>query len=471
MAYADAIRPVRNSMRKFSYSSVLHRLSDYIQRTSTQNNNTPQTPWVAERLVAWTLRDNPILYGRKSMQSVDLHKSLNLAWIQVDKELPWFSPEHPLTLSLRSLLLAQIPHQQEQATAPFVRQIGLVNLLQSNSRLYCMLERELGMPPIDYLQLATLFRVHAANDISRVFATHYQRELAKCFGHETVRNFFRRLIVPREKTAADMREFDADEWFQPNLLYRSPFTFHDGQWFYWGRCCLDRHFEYSLSDIVGASNDTKVCQTFETMFENYVGQSLRRAECTVLTEREVRSRFNVEGVCCDFAVLEGNTVVLVEVKNKALAHTLPAAGTVGTYRSKLRGTIMKAAEQLQNTARAVQTMQPEAMIHRITVTYGDLFLGKSDYLFEPLAFADSVHIFCVDQLDRLAEAVRLRKCTFESFFRNYIERQTTPGAGMFSASELLNEPPYQLPIAPQYVLQIAEPFLEKMTQRCAPEQQ
>jgi len=469
MAYADAIRPVRNSLRKFSYVSVLQRLSEYIHRTSTQKSSTLQAPWVAERLVLWAVRDNPSLYRHEVMQLSDLQKSLNLAWNGMDTEFQWFSHDAPLTLSVRSLLLAQIPHQVGQTTAPFVRQIDLVNRLQPNSRLYATFERELGMPPLDYLRIATLFRLNSAKDIGRVFTPNYRLELAGYFGEGSAQRFFDMLVVPREKTAAEMRKIDADEWFQPNLMYRSPFTHYDNQWFYWGRCCLDRHLEYALSDIVGASGDPMVRQMFESMFEAYVGRSLRRTGCIVLNEDEVRLRFNVVGGCCDFAVLEGDAVVLVEVKNKALAHTLPASAALRTYRSKLKATIMKAAEQLNNTARAVRAAQPSAKIHRVTATYGDLLLGKPDYLFEQSDFADSVHIFCVDQLDQLTEAVRLRQCTLESFFRDYIERQTTPEKGMFSVSELLDEPPYQLPQAPRYIMDTFEPFLQTMITRCAPE--
>jgi Holliday junction resolvase-like predicted endonuclease len=468
MAYADAIRPVRNSMRKFSYVSVLRRLSEYIHRTSTQKSDTLQAPWVAERLVLWAIRDNPTVYSRQEMKPSDLQKSLNLAWHGMDSEFRWFSPDAPLTLSVRSLLLAQIPHQMGQTTAPFVRQIDLVNRLPSNSRLYATFEHELGMPPLDYLRIAALFRLNSAKNIGRVFTANYRRELAGYFGEGSAQRFLDMLVVPREKTAADMREIDADEWFQPNLMYRSPFTRYDSQWFYWGRCCLDRHLEYALSDIVGASGDPMVRQKFESMFEAYVGRSLQRTGCIVLNEDEVRLRFNVVGGCCDFAVLEDDTVVLVEVKNKALTHTLPASAALRTYRSRLKATIMKAAEQLNNTARAVRAAQPDAKIHRVAATYGDLLLGKPDYLFEPADFADSVHIFCVDHLDHLTEAVRLRQCSLESFFQNYIERQTTPGKAMFSVSELLGEPPYQLPQAPQYVMDTFEPFLQAMISRGAP---
>lgn len=468
MAYADAIRPVRNSMRKFSYPTVLRQISDYIHRTTTEKSDTPQAPWLAERLALWAIRDNPAAYGSKPMRAADLQKPLNLAWNGMDKEFRWFSPDKPLTLSLRSVLLPQLPHQRSQAQAAFVRQIDLVNRIQSNSRLYQALEQKLGMPPLVFLKIAALFRLNSEKGINRVFAPTYQREMVLGFGEQPTKNFFRALLVPRERTAEEMREVVDDEWFQPNLLYRSPFTVYRNERFFWGRCGLDRNLEYTFSDIVGASEDPQARQKFEEMFENYVGHSLRRAGRQVLDEKQVRARFNVEGGCCDFAVLEENTVVLVEVKNKALAHTLPASASLRTYKSKLKGTVMKAAEQLRNTAQFVRAALPSSRIHRVAITYGDLLLGKPDYLFEPSAFVDSVHVFCVDHVDRLVEAIRLNQCTFHSFFEDYIERQSTPGGGLFSVAELLDEPPYQLPQQPQYVLETFKPFLDAMLTQFKP---
>jgi Holliday junction resolvase-like predicted endonuclease len=455
-------------MRKFSYTSVLRQISDYIHRTTTQKFDTPQAPWLAERLALWAIRDDPAAYGHEPMQAANLQKALNLAWNGMDKEFRWFSPDKPLTLSLRALLLAQLPHQRSQAQAPFVRQIELLNRIKPNSRLYQMLEQKLGMPPLVYLQIAALFRLNSEKDISRVFAPTYQQEMVHGFGELPSRNFFRTLLVPRERTATEMREVIADEWFQPNLLYRSPFTVYRNQWFFWGRCCLDRNLEYTFSDIVGSGDDQQARQMFEEMFENYVGRSLGRSGRQVLDEKQVRARFKVEGGCCDFAVLEENTIVLVEVKNKALAHTLPASAPLRTYQSRLKGTVMKAAEQLRNTAQFVRAVLPSSRIHRVAITYGDLLLGKPDYLFEPSDFVDSVHVFCVDHVDRLVEAVRLNQCTFHSFFEDYIQRQSTPGAGLFSVVELLDEPPYQIPQQPQYVLKTFEPFFESMLKRFNP---
>jgi hypothetical protein len=59
MTYAEAIRPVRNKLRKFSYFSVLGELSQFITAESTVNDNNAHAPWLAERVAVWVLRDEP----------------------------------------------------------------------------------------------------------------------------------------------------------------------------------------------------------------------------------------------------------------------------------------------------------------------------------------------------------------------------------------------------------------------------
>ncbi|WP_250495409.1 hypothetical protein [Caballeronia sp. GAWG1-1] len=458
-----------NRMRKFAYASVLRQLSSHIHEAQKQDSARVQAPWVAERLVLWVLRDEVLAYGDKPMQATDLNKVLNMAWSGMDSEFQWFSPDNPLRLSLRAMLLAQLPHQRGQEIGPFGRQIDLLNQLDKYSRLYQLLESTLQMPPKDYLAMAGLFRVNAGQDISRVFSAKYRGELVRIFGQETVTRFFQTLLVPREATAMQMSEPHPDEWFQPNLLYRSPFTTYNGQWFFWGRCGLDRHLEFALSDIVGASADAQARRTFEDMFEVYVGSSLASTRAEVLDENAVRRRFNVEGGCCDYAIVEDNAITLLEVKNKALAHTFPASASVRTYKSKLKSTIVKAAEQLRNTGRFVEKSLLFASIHRVTVTYGDLYVAEADHLFDERSHERKaehpVYILSVDHLDKLAEAVRLGQCTFASFFADYSARQQDPVSRLFTPAQLLELEPYQLQQQPARLVETYMPFCDELTER------
>jgi hypothetical protein len=220
MTYADAIRPIRNRLRKFSYVSILGELSQFIETESTATDGRPRAPWIAERVVVWVLRDHPRAYGAEPISKLELHRCINDAWKVMDVASPGFGGGRSFHLTVRSYLLPQIPHQRQQEPGPFARQIDLLNRLQTNSHLYRLFEEEMGMPPAEYLAIATLFRKHALGDISRVVAPDYRIALWRIFGKDTVERFYETLLIARETTAGEMREIVADEWFQPNLLYR-----------------------------------------------------------------------------------------------------------------------------------------------------------------------------------------------------------------------------------------------------------
>lgn len=426
-------------------------------------------------VAVWVLRDEPRMYGFQAVTQQELQRCIRRAWEVTGHASSGFGPTRSFHLTLRALVLPQMPHQREQELGPFARQIDLINQLQGNSNLYRLFEETLGMPPMDFLGMATLFRQHSLEDISRVVDADFRVSLWQIFGKEPVERFYQTMLVPRDVTARQLREVSPDEWFQPNLLYRSPFTSFNKMWFFWGRCGLDRNLGYALSDIVGRSENNGVRQAFEKLFEAYVGRSLALIGVEVLGENEVRARFAVEGQCCDFAVLDGSDVVLLEVKNKALTHTLPANGTARDYASKLSATVKKADAQLRNVEAFVKKARPTATVHKVVITYGDFFAAETDQLFttsaDQFASDNPVYILSVDHLDRLVDAVRLSQCRFPSFFEDYSQRRREPEKRLLLLSELLNEKPYLGPELPAHLYEIYEPFYEKLAERAQAKQE
>lgn len=105
------------------------------------------------------------------------------------------------------------------------------------------------------------------------------------------------------------------------------------------------------------------CSTLtQSMFA--VSRCLRQLGVKILNERQVRTRFALEGRCCDFAVVDGSNVALLEVTNIALTHTLPASGIARSYQSKLKATVKKADEQLRNVETFAHVACPYATVHK-----------------------------------------------------------------------------------------------------------
>ena len=221
-SYRETIKPVRNRMRKFDYHSVLDAISRYLLETDAGGaERARRLPWVAERLAAWALRDEPRLYGHVPLQRDDLLKCMNMAWTGVDALAGWPRNGNPLALLMRQMLLAQVPHQQDRGMGAFARQIALLGRLQPNSRLRLVIERKVGLRAEVYLQLAFLLWLKASEGIHDVFPPPYLDTLAQAFGRDTLQTFLRTTITPIEIVRRELKVFDDDEWFQPNVLYLS----------------------------------------------------------------------------------------------------------------------------------------------------------------------------------------------------------------------------------------------------------
>ncbi|ARU23424.1 hypothetical protein RSSE_c3032 [Ralstonia solanacearum] len=471
-SYRETIKPVRNRMRKFEYHSVLLAISQYLLDTDARGaERAKRLPWVAERLAAWALRDEPRLYGHSPMQQKDLLKCMNMAWVGIDALDGWPKKRIPLALLVRQMLLAQVPYQQDRRMGAFARQITLLSRLQPNSRLRQVIERKLGVRAEVYLQLAFLLWLKATEGIHDIFTPKYMNTLAQAFGTDVLQTFLRTVSTPIDVVRRELKNFDDDEWFQPNVLYRFPFVYAPRQLYFWGAPCLHRHIEYAFSDIVANAGDPTAKQAFEDAFEAYVGVTLNRTGSPVLDEQAIKHRFDVRGPCSDFMVIEDTAIVLFEVKNKSLSLDLPASASVKTLQAKLRGTIVKADSQLANVAAHARNIPELAKLplYRVIVTYGDLMLGQPDYLFgETEGLAEPILILSVDELDSLVEAVRLKRCTMGQFFADFLARRQDPARSLFTPGQLLTQVPYRLDRAPEHLMAIydavVDPIMDKLGQ-------
>lgn len=205
MSCVDAIRPIRNRMRKFEYASVLNQISAYLQVDAGGNDNlAPRLPWVAERLALWTLRDKPHLYGRVPMQLADLIRCMNEAWNAMDTAIEWTRQGNPIGLFVRSVLLAQAPHQTAVGFGAFARQINLLNRLDPASRLSRALEASVGMATNDYLQLAVFFWLRDEGRTHEVFERSYWQVLTNAFGPSNLHSFLKTIFKSRESVCNEM---------------------------------------------------------------------------------------------------------------------------------------------------------------------------------------------------------------------------------------------------------------------------
>lgn len=461
-------------MRKFSYASVLGQLSVYFQvAVKTREERLERLPFVVERLALWVLRDDPQMYGSSTMALKDLNRCINQAWSDVDQSIDWSDfAKNDVSLMFRPVLLSQGVYQRSFDLGAFVRQIDLLKKIEPNSKLRLALDDALGMSAEQYMKIAAFFWHLEDHDPYRPLKPDYRQHLFNAFGEQDSQRFFKTIIHPAEqaRNSLKVRQITEDEWFQPTVLYRHPYVVYGNKIHFWGAPTLRRHLEFKFSDIVSDSSDATVRRGFEAYFETYVKDVLSRSDLEMLDEDGIRSRFGVDsGGCCDFALIEGKRVILFEVKNKALTHTFPSAGTARDYKTKLKATVMKAFEQLNNVEGFVRrnSTDTELDVHKVVVTYGELLFGFAEYLdAKSVASAHSPLILNVGDLEYLVESVKRGQCSFDQFFQEcHTEHaQGAEGRG-YSPGDLLRNKPFCADKPPEHLLAITSEFFDGIRQR------
>lgn len=466
--YKEIKQAIRTKLRGFEYRTLLKELAEYLKpQKITRQATMLRFPWVAERLALWALQDEPQLYGHTLMLSSDVVDLVNIALQATDRADLWMDSKIPLPLFFRQASLAQIPHQIPSNIGAFARQIDLAKRLGGNCKCRQYLESRLKMSLEDYLQLALIFWCNASTP-AKLLTPEFIKFLETRFSKKLVGAFLDRLITEQECLSVDLQSASADEWFQTNVLCQFPFVRYRSEVYSWGAPPLYRHLEFTFANLAAEAEDDGIRLELNEAFERYVGESLRRNGQPTFGEKQISSRFALQGSkCCDFAQIYEDCVILVEAKNKALSASVPTFGATKRYRAKLRKTVMKAAIQINNVAGHIRKFSEfdERPIYGVVITNDDLLLGQADFLFEQLDSRVAPFVLSIDELDRLIESCRLGKCSFGSFFADVLSRREGYGSKIFAPAQLLREEPYRVEYRSGHLVELWEEIHKKFEQR------
>jgi hypothetical protein len=434
--YAEAIRPVRNRLRKFSYKSALLALSSYLseQEDTAKVDKLKKLPWVAERLVIWVLSDQPCFYKNALMSESDVRTCIDDAWSMADNLHHHMGGIQNIELFVRQQMLPQAPYQVGLNAGAFGRQMLMVKKLEPNSRLRIFLDQKAGMPIEYFFEMAFLPWTNSDDGRSNL-EIPFLKELVGLYGIDVVKNFIQRVAPPlhevRQKIKESRQVISLDEWFQPTLLYKYPYLNIGTSIISWGAPNVRRYFEHLVSDWLEDAGEQGLKQHWEKIFNEYIGQSLRRTGKTVLPESEIKQQLKLQGRVCDYLLEDEKCVVLVEVKHKSLTDRLPARDWPKKLNSKLKETVVGGLDQLEITKEAVMSHAQfnGKTIYKMIVTSSDLWLGSGSFLRQNLEEKgiNRTFIFSADDLDHLCELERLGRATFNSFFQDLSAAKSSSG--------------------------------------------
>ncbi|WP_020483421.1 hypothetical protein [Methylomonas sp. MK1] len=166
-------------------------------------------------------------------------------------------------------------------------------------------------------------------------------------------------------------------------------------------------------------------------------------------------------------IIEPKAYLLFEVKNKSLTKAIPTDSAPETLKAKLKGTILKAKNQLDSTRSkcAALSVFKNSICFRIIVTNDDLWIGDVQTLIEDYDDPLPIWILTLKDIDSLVELVVQGVETFCGFFEKVVEFNQYSHHSVFSAGKLLQMPPYTQQTLPKHLQEELEMSVELLKQK------
>jgi hypothetical protein len=170
------------------------------------------------------------------------------------------------------------------------------------------------------------------------------------------------------------------------------------------------HILATSSDEGGGANPFRVA--FGAAFEAYVGELLRQGSgaCEVLSEITYGSRSSPR-LSPDWLVLDGNRLVVVEVKQTALTLNTKSVGNLAAIATDLRKTLIRAARQLLtfdqdriHRALGLEQLAEVTEVELLVVTHDDLAWPNwllRQQVCKEVPGAERIHFCTVGDLENL----------------------------------------------------------------------
>lgn len=442
--YSQAIKPVRNKMRKYSYESTFSILSAYISgyEHSGSDSLINSMPWIAERLLFWLLTDDPQMYGNKIMGMNDAKRLVREAW-GVNGKLRHHYIED-VNIFMRMISISQLFYQRAPCLDVFSRHILILSSIPDNSKIKTRLAAKFLMSADDFFKIAFSFYLAC---VVGDFRGDIVGRFAILYGKDQVEKFIKVCSLEfsdARKFLRENRKIVADEWFQPSLLCQLPFVRKADRLFHMGAPTVARYFDTIVWEFLSRPENFDIKKHWEDAFCNYIGDSLRMAGFRVFGEDDIRKILSIpnSGKVCDFLVEDVSSVVLFEVKHKNNNQNLPARASVRDLTSKLKATVVKGIEQLQDVfevARNYDGFHGKA-IYSVVVTSDDLMLGFSDFI----SGNDGLNNFVLsaNDVDKICELVRCNVTSLGDFFADLSARQSRPETSMQYSYMIFAKQPY-----------------------------
>lgn len=346
--YNSVVKKYRNFLRKFSYISVVRRISDFLFSAKLDVEN-PNFPWVAERFLVWTLSDSKNSYKDKILDEMVLLELVRHCFSEMDLIYELIDiNKTDINLYVRQNIVSQFEYQRSFDLFSFGRQIFILNEQPENSKIKSQLNLAIGYDAINYLKNCYFILAVSEYEVSfnkavENFMQHY--------GKENLNQFLGYFSVPIELVENCMKNKKLptfDQWHRPNLLSDFPCLKIGDSYVLTGKTALRRYCEHFIDDWMDNISDSNLRKKWEDSLCNYTMRILKKSNVDVLDEEQIRAVYSVQGKVCDLCVITESFVILIEVKRKNFSSVMPVMASERDFKSRLKATVVKAIEQLGN---------------------------------------------------------------------------------------------------------------------------
>lgn len=434
--FYERYKPIRNSLRKYTVSSILAVCAEKINSFNTNDlNGLMAFPWLWIVVLKWALMDSGRLTGKqKEMLPNDLN-ALEMLVVKLSNYSRLPDEYVPIELYGRALIYQQYTYQHFVSLKGIMRQRELFSKAKDNDYFKTEFSSKYGLELDIFLKLSAF--LVAILEVRRGCKFHLHDLPISKFKVSDVESFLAAISIDVTLVSNQLREFSTPYRRPAEFLEQTPFlnfpVIKCGLE-YWcvSRAVLSKSLDHFVYDAL--KRTTKFPGRFGRRFEIYVGDVIRRSKLPFRTEDDLKKVLGAHSKLVDFLIHSGEENIFVDAKGVELADRAKFTHLSDVLKGAIKSSLLKAVEQgqevkvnLDNADVCSWGVKSQARNFLFVVTYKPLYIGNALFLDHLISgevarilscYSDrsripleNIYFFSVDEFESLMHLVGSGKIT------------------------------------------------------------
>lgn len=447
-----AYKQIRNQFRKYSPSSIVNTIFDYLRSpTSNSVDDLQKHPWLVFLLIKWVMLDEQFYYRGKQGISKQEFMSLlgrmhNLGSRSIVRMPSEYAHYH---LFFRNISYQQFLYQSNFNGSAFARQSLLFDKLPSNHTFRIEFERITNIPLSDFFELSAMLLSRFMDDNNLSIDISWFSPVKDRYDESVVQRFLNLLSCDLDAlrnyliAENNNRKLRSSEYYEETLLVKFPLLKVNDVYHLWHPMLFNRGLEYSVYDILRSPNPSNFMNIFGEIFETYVYRSIEYLGLPYLREKQIQHWLGNTFKVTDFLITEDGANIFVDAKGVEIAYLGKVSHNPEIVLDKVETSALKGIEQGFQVAHCMSTQNASNPPFRasnenylLIVTFKELYLGNGKDFYEAIAREkidalisngesfpiplENIYFITVDDLDQVANFVKKGKVKFVDLLRKAV---------------------------------------------------